>query len=214
VWVDDLVQRHTRLTSVPLVPELQLHRTDDVYGLWEATAEPAPPFWALPWAGGQALARYLLDHPHVVRGRSVLDVGAGSGLVAIAAVRAGARAAIAADIDPGAVAAIGRNARANRVTVHTILGDPLDGSGGDADIVVVGDAFYERQLAARMTAFLRRAVARGAEVLIGDLGRRYLPADLLVPIASYDVPVLADIEDAAVKHTTVFSFHSGATVTA
>ena len=211
--VDDLVQRHTRLATVPLVPELRLHRTDDVYALWEAAAEPSPPFWAIPWAGGQALARYVLDHPSVVRDRSVLDVGAGSGLVAIAAARAGAKSAIAADIDPRAIAVIVLNASANRATVHTVLGDPLDGSGGDAEVVLVGDAFYERALAERMLAFLRRVVRRRASVLIGDVGRTYLPADQLTPLASYDVPVHADLEDSAVKRTTVFALRHDATVT-
>jgi predicted nicotinamide N-methyase len=211
--VDDLLERYTRLVPVPLVPELQLHRTSDVYALWETTAEPEPPFWAVAWAGGQALARYLFDHPDVVRGRSVLDVGAGSGLVAIAAACVGARSAIAADIDPRAVAVIARNASANRATVHTVLGDPLGGSGSDADVVLVGDAFYERELAERMTAFLRRVAARGADVLIGDLGRTYLPREMLMPLASYDVPVLADLEDATVKRTTVFALPGNATVT-
>jgi predicted nicotinamide N-methyase len=209
--VDDF-DRLAPLTPVPLVPEIRLHRTSDIYGLWERTAEPAPPFWAIPWAGGQALARYVLDHRQLVRGRRVLDVGAGSGLVAIAAALAGATTVIAADIDARAIAAISRNSRANGVAVNAVLMDALHRDGDDADVVLVGDAFYERELAQRMLAFLRRASHRGASVLVGDIGRTYLPRHSLIPLTSYDVPVLADVEDASVKHTTVFAFGSDATV--
>ena len=210
VRVDDdfatLVLAYAPLTAVPLVPELQLHRTTDMYGLWETTAEPAPPFWAVPWAGGQALARYLLDNPHVVRGRRVLDVGAGSGLVAIAAARAGADTVIAADIDPNATAVISMNAQANDVLIEAVLEDPLDGDGGDAELVLAGDTFYERVLAGRMTAFLDRVVRRSTTALVGDLGRAYLPKERLRSITAYDVPVTADIEDTATKPTTVWRF--------
>jgi predicted nicotinamide N-methyase len=204
--VDELIVRHTRIGSVPLVPELLLHLTEDVYGLWEATAEPAPPFWAVSWAGGQVLARHLLDNPDVVLGRRVLDVGAGCGMAAIAAARAGAKSVVAADIDPRAVAVMSMNARANDVVIDAVLDDPLDGDGGDADVVLVGDAFYERALGERMTPFLDRVVGRSATVLVGDLGRAYLPRDRLSSIATYDVPVSADVEDATTKRTTVWRF--------
>jgi predicted nicotinamide N-methyase len=211
--VATLVREYAPLAPVPLVPELRLHRTTDVYGLWETTAEPDPPFWAVPWAGGQALARYLLDNPHAVEGRRVLDVCAGSGLVAIAAARAGAATATAVDIDPRAIAVIEMNARANEVVVEAVLEDLLDGDGNDAEVVLIGDAFYERVLGGRMTAFLDRVVRRSATVLVGDLGRAYLPRERLRSLAAYDVPVSADLEDRTTKRTTVFAFHSRTTVT-
>jgi predicted nicotinamide N-methyase len=206
--VDELIAVHTRVGSVPLVPELRLHLTDDVYGLWEATAEPAPPFWAVPWAGGQVLARYLLDNPNVAVNRRVLDVGAGSGLAAIAAARVGAKNVVAADIDSRAVAVMSLNAQANDVVIDAVLEDPLHGDGEDAELVLVGDAFYERVLGERMTSFLDRVVRRSATVLVGDLGRAYLPRERLSSIATYDVPVAADLEDRTTKRTTVWRFAS------
>ncbi len=178
----------------------------DVYALWEATADPAPPFWAVPWAGGQALARHVLDNPLLVRHRRVLDVAAGSGLVAMAAARAGAAAVRATDIDPRAITIISMNAIANGVVVTAELVDLLHGDGGDADLVLVGDAFYERVLGERMTAFLDRVVRRGGVALVGDLGRTYLPRERLCSIATYDVPVSAHIEDTTIKRTTVWRF--------
>jgi predicted nicotinamide N-methyase len=185
--------------------------------LWEQTerdlgrADLAPPFWAYPWAGGIALARYILDHPERVAGQTVLDMASGSGLVAIAAALAGAVQVTASDIDPMAVAAIGRNARANDVRLTVIAADllasgTLRAEGGDisADLVLVGDAWYERRLAHRMHAFLGRARAAGARALIGDPGRTYLPRAGLRALASYAVPVWAGLEETDLKQTTVW----------
>lgn len=213
----DFIRAHTRLITPPLVPEVRLHLAAEAIGLWEETERQAgrtgldPPFWAFPWAGGQALARFLLDHPERVAGRVVLDMASGSGLVAIAAARAGAARVTASDTDPVARTAIAINAAVNDVTLTVRPGDLLGdqpaqppGSRPGADLVVVGDAFYQRELARRMLGFLDRAAARGASVLVGDPGRAYLPRGRLRAIAVYDVPVLADLEDASVKRTTIW----------
>ena len=163
-----------------------------------------PPFWAFPWAGGQALARYLLDHPGQVRGRTVLDFAAGSGLVAIAAARAGAAVVRAAETDPLAIAAIQLNASVNRVQVDAALGDLLDGPPPAVDLVLAGDVFYERGFARRLLPWLARVRAAGIEVLVGDPGRAYLPPDLGTEVAGYEVPVPRALEDADVKHSTVW----------
>jgi predicted nicotinamide N-methyase len=167
-----------------------------------------PPFWAFAWAGGQALARYLLDHPQTIRGRRVIDIASGSGLVGIAAARAGAAAVTGYDIDPLAAAAIEANAAANGVTVTAVCADVLDCAAvpaPGADAVLVADAFYQRDLAARVMGFLDRAWAGGVAVLVGDFGRAYLPRDRLAPVASYDVSGLAALEDRDVKRTTVWT---------
>jgi predicted nicotinamide N-methyase len=204
------VLANTRPLPVPYVPELTLHLAGEPFELWGRTeaelgrAGLPPPFWAFPWAGGQALARYLLDRPDVACGRSVFDAASGSGLVAIAAARAGAAPVTACDIDRFAIAAIGLNAELNRVAVTARLGDPLDGDGDGAEVVLAGDVFYERSLADRVLPFLERAQARGATVLVGDLGRTYLPASRLEAVATYEVPVAPDLEDAGIKPTTVW----------
>jgi predicted nicotinamide N-methyase len=197
---------------VPLVPEIRLHQARDPISLWQRTELAAgrtgldPPFWAFAWAGGQALARYLLDHPEAVRGRRVIDIASGSGLVAIAAARAGAAAVTAYDIDPLAAAAIAANAAANGVTVLAVCADVLDKDGPPGtDLVLVADAFYQRDLAARVMQFLARSQDRGSAVLAGDLGRAYLPRDRLTPVVSYDVPGLGMLEDRDVKRTTVWA---------
>jgi predicted nicotinamide N-methyase len=191
-------------TVVPFVPEVTLLTADQPWELWDASGQDAPPFWAFPWAGGQALARYVLDNPGVVRGRRVLDVASGSGLVAIAAAHAGAASVTASDIDPNAVAVIGENAAANAATVRSASLDMSSASAGEADVVLAADVFYQRELAAVALAFLRRAAATGAEVLCADPGRAFVPRDCLEMAASYEVPVLAAIEDAAVKTVTVY----------
>ncbi len=205
----DFVRAHTRLAPVPLVPELVLHQADEPISLWVETEaggrEQPPPFWAFAWAGGQAIARHVLDHPELVAGRRVLDVAAGSGLVAIAAAKAGAAATRAVEIDPFAVAAIALNARANGVEVSAELADVLDGDGGDADVVFAGDVFYSRDMAARVLRFVRRVRGRGAAVLVGDPGRAYLPREHLSLVAAYDVPVPEALEDTPVKRTTVWA---------
>jgi predicted nicotinamide N-methyase len=221
----EILRTGTTLRPVPLVPEIRLYQADDPVGLWErielasGQADQDPPFWAFAWAGGQALARYLLDHPETVRGRHVIDIASGSGLVAIAAAQAGAATVTAYDIDPLAVAAIEVNAAANTVTVRAVCADILNddaavatelpGDTGDpvdtAPVVLVADAFYQRELAAKVTRFIGQAHARGATVLAGDFGRAYLPRDRLTPLASYDVSGLNVLEDSDVKSTTIWT---------
>jgi predicted nicotinamide N-methyase len=207
----DIVRAGTRLGPVALVPEIRLYQADEPMGLWQRTEVAAgrtgldPPFWGFAWAGGQALARYLLDHPGVVAGRRVIDIASGSGLVAIAALKAGAASASAYDVDPIAVAAIAANAAANGVTVRAACADILDRDADGCDLVLVADAFYERDLAGRVTGFLERSRARGTAVLVGDFGRAYLPRNRLVPLSAYDVPGLGVLEDREVKRTTVWA---------
>jgi predicted nicotinamide N-methyase len=220
----EFIREHTRVAAPPLIPEVSLHLSrDEPVGLWEQTESETgrtdlpPPFWAYPWAGGIALARYLLDHREQVAGQVVLDLAAGSGLVGIAAALAGAERVLASDIDPMAVAAIGLNSALNGVAVTVLAGDLLSAPAAAAapvagvpvavtaaGLVVVGDAFYERRMAHRILAFARGARARGARVLIGDPGRMYLPPAGLATVASYAVPVWAGLEDTDVKQTTVW----------
>jgi predicted nicotinamide N-methyase len=212
----EIIRTGTRLRPVPLVPQIRLHQASEPIGLWQRTELAAgragldPPFWAFAWAGGQALARYVLDYPEVVRARQVVDIASGSGLVAIAAARAGAAEVTAHDIDPLAAAAIRVNARANGVPVRVVCADVGDDERRfpDADLVLVADAFYERGLAGKVMRFLERSRSRGADVLVGDLGRAYLPRDRLTPLASYDVPGLAALEDSDTRRTTVWSLRA------
>ncbi len=207
---ESFVLGHTGLAPVPLVPEIRTYQADDAIALWEITEQLhggpglAPPFWAFPWAGGQALARFVLDHPDVVAGRSVLDLAAGSGLVALAASLAGARSVVANEIDPYAIAAIRLNAAANAREIQPYQGNLLVETATDADVVLAGDVFYNRDMATAMLRFLRAARDRGAVVLAGDPGRAYVPADDLVRVASFDVPVVRDLEDVDVKDTIVW----------
>jgi predicted nicotinamide N-methyase len=199
----------TTLAPVPAVPELRIHQAAEATGLWDRTgggyrSDQPPPFWAFAWPGGQALARYVLDHPETVAGHAVLDLACGSGLVAIAAARAGAARVLAADVDPAAVAAVARNARANGVEVAAIAADLLGGEAGDASVVLAGDAFYSGAMAERVLAFVRLARRGGARVLVGDPDRDFLPKRLFTPLASYDVPVRPALEDTGVKRTTVW----------
>jgi predicted nicotinamide N-methyase len=209
------ITTHTRLRATPFVPEVLLHLADEAIGLWEHTeketgAEQAPPFWAFPWAGGQALARYVLDRPETVAGRRVLDLAAGSGLVAVAAALAGAASVTANEIDEYAVAAIGLNSTANGVRVTALLGDLLaEAPAADvvvaADVVLAGDIFYSRAMSERMLPFLARAHAGGALVLVGDPGRAYAPRSGFTALAHYDVPVVRALEDADRKPTTILT---------
>jgi len=210
----EVIRAGTRLRTVPLVPEIQLYQASEPMSVWQQTEQATgrigldPPFWAFAWAGGQALARYLLDHPEEVTGRHAIDVASGSGLVAIAAVLAGAAAVTAYDIDPLAAAAIAVNADANGVAVPVVLADVLlhdDVPSLGTDLVLVADAFYEQELAAEVLRLAERSRDHGAAVLIGDFGRAYLPRARLVPLASYDVPGLRVLEDADIKHTTVWT---------
>jgi predicted nicotinamide N-methyase len=211
--IDDpegFIRANTRLRPVPHAPEIVLHVADEVTPLWQKTEDELeaiglpPPFWAFAWAGGQALARYCLDHHGLCSGRSVLDFASGSGLVAIAARLAGAASALAAEVDPLARAAIGLNAEANGVTVRTTADDLLATAGPFADVVLAGDIFYDRDLAPRVLAFLEARQAEGSLVLIGDPGRTYLPVDRLEAIASYEVPVSRELEDLAIKRSSVW----------
>jgi predicted nicotinamide N-methyase len=203
----DFVTAHTRLAPVPFVPEVVLHQADEPIALWERTeaggAEQPPPFWAFAWAGGQALARHVLDAPELVEGRSVLDLATGSGLVAVAAARAGGRPVTANDIDPLSLAATRANAAANAVEIGIAEGDLLV-SDDRYGVVLAGDVFYSRAMAGRVLPFLRRAAARGALVLVGDPGRAYLPVDGMIRRAAYDVPVPEALESVNVRRTTVW----------
>ncbi|MFI9641582.1 class I SAM-dependent methyltransferase [Micromonospora sp. NPDC051925] len=197
-----------RLVPTPFVPEVRLHLAEDAI-VWWARMEAAagrtlpPPFWASAWAGGQALARHLLDHPELVAGRRVLDLAAGSGLVAIAAALAGAAQVVANDVDPYAVAAATVNARANRVRVLARQGDLLDDDGTPADLLVAGDVLYDRELAARVLPYLRRAAEGGAQVLVGDPDRGHLPSDVLEVVACYPVPTTEPSVDSPVRWVQV-----------
>lgn len=195
------VQGHTRLQPVPGLEEIRLHLTDEVLPLWHSvqleTGDPeaALPYWAIAWGGGLAIGRYLRECPEIVSGRRVFDLASGSGLCAIAAMRAGAVSATGVDVDGFAVAAIELNARRNGVRVAALRRDVLDDEPPDADIVLAADCWYEARLAERVLPWLHRARARGIEVLLGDPGRRYLPVDDLRELTSYDVATTSDLED-------------------
>lgn len=203
------IRENTRILAPSNVPELQLYLADDAVTLWQLTEEQLgelglpPPFWAFAWAGGQALARYVLDHPETVRGKSVMDVASGSGLVAIAAMKAGATATLAIDIDAFASHAATLNAELNDVRLETSDADPV-GLPTVADVILVGDLFYDRDLAPRVLTWLIEQQATGKTVLIGDPGRTYLPRDKLEQIAAYDIPVTRALEDAEVKRAAVW----------
>jgi predicted nicotinamide N-methyase len=189
------------LEPVPFVPEVLLHQADDMHALWEAVGTPAPPYWAFPWLGGQALARYVLD-ADVVAGRRVLDLATGSGLVAIAALKAGATSVLAADIDPLSGEAVAANALANGVSVQWSGEDLLDGPVPDVDVVLAGDVLYEREMATRVLGWLRRF---DGPVLLGDPGRDYLPQQGLVEVAAYEIPTTRELEGVTVKRTRVLA---------
>jgi predicted nicotinamide N-methyase len=195
------VSGNTAVSAPPLVPEIGLYLATEITPIWQATEETLaqralpPPFWAFAWVGGQALARYLLDNPAEVAGRFVLDFGAGSGLVAIAAAKAGAASVLAAEIDDFAAAAIAANATLNDVAIDVGTTDLLDTLDPRWDVVTAGDVCYERPMADRVTGWLRRLAARGTLVLLGDPGRAYLPSEGLVERARYLVPTSRELED-------------------
>lgn len=200
---------NTALMAPPHVPEIRLHLADEAHDLWQRTEDELaaiglpPPFWAFAWAGGQGLARYVLDNPAVVDGKRVLDFASGSGLVAIAAARAGAGEVTAADIDPFSGTAVRLNARANDVRIE-FLGDDCIGADGGWDVVLAGDVFYDRPFADRLMPWFRALKQRGADILVGDPGRSYLPRSGLEPLDVYEVPVTRALEDAEIKRTTVW----------
>ncbi|MGA8400313.1 MAG: 50S ribosomal protein L11 methyltransferase [Stellaceae bacterium] len=204
------VRANTAIGSPPLVPEIRLHLATEVTPIWQATEESLarfgtpPPFWAFAWAGGQALARYIIDHPEIVVGRDVLDLASGSGMVAIAAAKAGAERVTAADIDPLAGAAIGLNTALNGVAVQIESRDLLNRGPAGWTVVTAGDVCYEAPMALRMIAMLRRVAARGRIALLGDPGRAYLPRDGLAELARYTVPVSRELEDREAKDGVVY----------
>lgn len=207
------IRANTRLMPVPHAPEIRLHVADEATELWQKTEEELeeiglpPPFWAFAWAGGQALARYILDHPETVAGKRLLDFASGSGLVAIAAAKAGAGHVLASDLDAFALAAIPLNAAANGVADRiTATGENLIGSEESFDGVFAADIFYERDLAGAVGTWLQGLHARGTAVLIGDPGRSYLPRERLDAIAAYEVPVTRSLEDAEIKRSSVWRF--------
>lgn len=189
------------LEPVPLVPELLLHQADDMQGLWEAVGGDSPPYWAFPWLGGQAVARHVLDHPELVLGRRVLDLATGSGLVALAARRAGAKAVLACDTDPLAGEAVAANAAANRLAVAWLQADLLDGPAPAVDVVLAGDVLYEQRMASRVLAWLG---SFDGVVLLGDPGRDYLPHGRFTEVAAYEVPTTRELEGVVIKRTRVF----------
>lgn len=207
------IRANTRPLPVPYTPEIMLHVAEEATELWQKTEDELetiglpPPFWAFAWAGGQALARYVLDHRETVAGRRVLDFASGSGLVAIAAARAGAASVEAVDIDAFAIEAIALNATVNGVTLVP-RADDLIGRDEGWETVLAGDICYERELAARVIDWLCALSTRGATVLIGDPGRSYLPKDRLVEVASYTVPVTRSLEDADIKKSSVWRLWS------
>ena len=208
---EKFIHANTTLSTPPHVPEIRLHLADEAHDLWRRTEEELaeiglpPPFWAFAWAGGQGLARYVLDNPKLVAGKRVLDFASGSGLVAIAAAKAGAAHVLAADIDPFCAAAIRLNTAENGVAVEFRTGDMI-GEDGDFDILLAGDVFYDKAFADRLTPWFSTLLQHGAEILIGDPGRSYLPRDRLAKLAKYQVPVTRALEDAEVKRTTVWRF--------
>jgi len=204
------VRANTQIAAPPLLPEIALHLATEITPLWHATeatlaaSQLPPPYWAFAWPGGQALGRHLLDRPELVRGRAVLDLGAGSGLLAIAAMKAGARCATAAETDAFAAAAIGLNAALNAVAIAIEGADVIGGDGSAWETVLVGDMCYERPLAERILAWLTPLAQAGVSVLLGDPGRAYLPKEGLVPLGHYPVPTPLDLEDRAERMTTVW----------
>ena len=200
--MDDLpetLRGHMAVVTPPLVPELRVYAADLIVPVWEATERLAgkslpPPFWAFAWPGSQALARYVLDNPELVRGRQVLDFAAGNGLAAIAAARAGAAMVLANDVDPLAIAAVAANCKLNDRTVETSAADLIGGHGIKFDVVLAGDVCYERDLSVHITAWLRRCAANGAYVLLADPGRTYLPSSGLELVAEYPVPTTRELE--------------------
>ena len=199
------------LLPVPLAPEISLYLVNGPVGLFDLTggefrSDEPPPFWAFVWAGGQALARYVLDHPDLVAGRTVLDVATGSGVAAIAAAKAGAARVRAVDVDPAAAAAAQRNAAANGVVITADRAEA--GEAGRADVILAGDVFYNRSVADRMSAYLRGAARTGARILVGDPGRGYFPERFFVRRAEYVVPVPAALEETETLVTGVWEIRT------
>jgi predicted nicotinamide N-methyase len=207
----DFILANTRTIAPPLTPEIRFRLADEAVPLWMKTEEELgamglpPPFWAFAWAGGQALARYVLDHADFVQGKQVLDFASGSGLVAIAAAKAGAAEVTASDIDAFAIAAIGANSAENGVAIVPRL-ENLIGVDDGWDVVLAGDIAYEKDFAGAAMDWLSSLARRGATVLVGDPRRSYLPLDRLDCVIEYSVPVTRELEDSEIKRTGVFHF--------
>jgi predicted nicotinamide N-methyase len=207
----DFIAANTRLQTVPHAPEISLWLADEITPLWRLTEEELgemglpPPFWAFAWAGGQALARWLLDHPAEVAGKRVIDLATGSGLVGIAAMKAGAASVLAADIDPFCAAAVAANARSNGVEIAFTDANLLDAPPPPADLICAGDVFYEKPMAEAVLAWLKQAQANGSRVIVGDPGRTYFPQSGLTLLAEYTVPTTRELEDQEVKRSRVWS---------
>lgn len=205
------VRENTRLQPVSHTPEISLWLADEVTPIWRLTEEELgemglpPPFWAFAWAGGQALARWVLDHPEQIAGRRVLDLATGSGLVGIAAMKAGAASVLAADIDPFCAAAVAANALTNGVAVAFTDADLLKAAPPEVDLICAGDVFYEKPMAEAMLAWLGRARTAGIEVVVGDPGRSYFPNSGLTLLAEYTVPTTRELEDQTVKRSRVWT---------
>ncbi len=204
------VRANTGLLAPPLTPEIRLHLASKSLPIWRRTEEELgemnvpPPYWAFAWAGGQALARYVLDNPELVMGKAVVDLGSGSGLVAIAAARSGAGSVLAIDIDDMAAAAIELNAAENGVSVTVSSQDVFEEPLPEAGTLLVGDLFYERELAERVLDLIETAAQRGTDVLVGDPRRSYFPVKRFDQVALYEVPVTRELEDAEIKRTAVW----------
>jgi predicted nicotinamide N-methyase len=207
---EDFIRANAQLTAPPLVPELRLYLATEVVPLWRKTEDELqemgvpPPYWAFAWAGGQALARYVLDNPNLVAGKKILDFGAGSGIVALAAARAGAASVLAADIDKFSVAAMLANAKANDLSITTTSDDVI-GSTESFDVILVGDMCYERPLSERLMAWLKLSKAK---ILLGDPGRNYFPKEGLTKLAHYSVATPRDLEDRDIRETGVWSLNA------
>ena len=212
--IDDpeaFIRANTALQPVPHAPEISLYVADEITPIWKMTESAlgalgiSPPFWAFAWAGGQALARYVLDNPEIVRGKAVLDFASGSGLCAIAAMKAGAERTLACDIDPFCRAAIAVNAEANGVVVESVIADLLELPPPNVAVILAGDICYEKTIAERVLAWLKAASAEGVTVLIGDPGRTYFPKQGLVHLAQYEVQTTRELEDFEIKKTGVWT---------
>jgi predicted nicotinamide N-methyase len=211
---EQLVSQYTRVRAVPMVPEIRLHLADELVPLWEATewraaAPQPPPFWAFAWPGSIALARYVLDSPTAVRGLSTLDFGSGSGLAAIACALCGAREVVATDVDPLAAVAQRLNAQLNGVAFASVTADAT--ARNAAEVILAGDVCYEREPAEATLSWLRQQAAAGAQVLLADPGRHYAPSDGLELLATYEVPVLRELESVDSKRTRLWRLHQSTT---
>lgn len=207
----DFIAANTRLQTVPHAPEISLWLADEITPLWRLTEEELgamglpPPFWAFAWAGGQALARWLLDHSTEVAGKRVIDLATGSGLVGIAAMKSGAASVLAADIDPFCAAAVAANACSNGVEIAFTEANLLDAPPPPVDLICAGDVFYEKPMAEAVLAWLKQAQANGTRVIVGDPGRTYFPKSGLTLLAEYTVPTTRELEDQEVKRSRVWS---------